>query len=204
MDDGIRNAGTNGCAPAGRADQLGDARDAERVGKPQHILDAMQAFARRDAAGEDVADEASAQPRRHRRDAPATRKDREIGRPVARLGRYREVVAAKQTPCEREALRRRRARRHRDDAVKIGIAGEDDVGAGEHQRLDPGVGPGAAQAAHERRRQQNVAEPAQRDHEDARLRRQVEAAHGGDTGASPGGEREPRSTRPPRMPTPNT
>ena len=204
MDDGIGDVGANGFAPAGRAHQLGDPRDAERVGKPQHLLDAMQARARRDAAGERIANEASAQPRGHRRDAPAARQDREIGRPVARLGRYREVVAPEQPPRERKALRRGWARRHHDDAVKIGIAGENDVRAGEHQRLDFRVGPGAAQAAHERRREQNVAEPAQRDHEDARLRRQVEAAHGGDTGARMAGEREPRSTRPPKTPTPNT
>ena len=202
MDHGVGNIRAHGVAPAGRADEFGDPRNAERIGEPQHVLDAMNALGDRDAAGEGGAKKRRAQTLGHRRNAPASGQHREIGRPVARLGRYGEVVAAKQPRSDGEALREIRPRRHHDDAVEIGIAGENALGAGEDERLDPRVGPGAPEAAHQRRREQDVAQPAQHDHEDARPRRKVEAVHDGDAGASAAGEREPRITRPPRTPTP--
>ena len=99
----------------------------------------------------------------------------EEGRPVAGLGRHREVVGRHSRAASARLCARARPRRHGDDAVEIGIAVEDAGGVGKHQRVDGGVRPGAAQAADQRRGQQHVAEPAQRDHQNARARRQLDA-----------------------------
>ncbi len=103
---------------------------------------------------------------------------REKSRAIAALGRDREVVALEQAQREREARHGAARGRHGDDAIEIGIAGENSGGVGEHQRVDPRRRIGAAEARDQRRCEQHVAEPAQRHHQNARTRRQASEASG--------------------------
>jgi hypothetical protein len=83
------------------------------------------------------------------------------------------------------------------DCVEIGIAAENAGGVGENQRVDACVRPGTPQTADQRRGQQNVAQPAQRDNQNARLGGKLDPRHGG--GAS-----RCLSAMPPATPTPIT
>ena len=65
----------------------------------------------------------------------------------------REIVSLATAVPRATASRRRRPRRHGDDAIDVRIALDDARGAGEHQHVDRGIGPGAPQAADKRRRQ---------------------------------------------------
>jgi hypothetical protein len=85
------------------------------------------------------------------------------GRPVAALRRDGEIVAAPKPAQQRNGLARAWPFRHRDDVRNVGIAGENALGSLEHQHVDRGVGIRARQAADQRRGEQHVAEPAQRD-----------------------------------------
>jgi len=88
-------------------------------------------------------------------------------------------------------------------AFDVRIAGEDSLRAGKDQNVDRGIGPGALEAADQRRGQQHVAEPAQRDDQDARVG--PEGDHGGSLVARAARlVSRARSTTPPAAPTPNT
>ncbi len=134
-------------------------------------------------------------------------RDRKERRAVARLGRNRKVVATEKLPREREAVACGWADRTGQYRIDIGIAGQDGRGVREHQRIDPRLRPGAAQAPDQRRRQQHVTQPTQRHHQDARPCRQIEPrAHVSTAGR--GAESRVASwrcnkTTPPATPTPN-
>jgi len=152
---------------ADRADDLRHAFDAERIGKLHDVLDVMDIRRHRRAAMKQRALEPAAELRSvHRGKAGvlSSGKDREQRRPVAGLGRDREVVALEQPQREPERL----PARHDDDPVDIRIALDDLPGAGQHQHVDRGARPRPPQAANQRGRQQQVADPAQRYHQDAR------------------------------------
>ena len=155
-----------------RADHLRHARDAERVGEPQHLLDAMHGrvgnrvsvkragldrAAERGSVGIDQAD------------VPAAREPRKQCRAVAGLGRNRQVISLEQLADQHQRVHGAAPRRQDDHAVDVRIAFDDAGGAGEHQNVDRRIGPRAPHAADQRRGQQHVAEPAQRDDQDARL-----------------------------------
>ena len=90
----------------------------------------------------------------------ATGQEGDQMRPVIGLGADRQVVAA---PGERQLAA---AGGHGQAVIEIEIAFEDRFGTLEHQRVDPGLRPGAAQAGDQRRAQQHVAESAHADDED--------------------------------------
>ena len=86
---------------AERGDHLGDARDAERIGEAQHLLDAVHALARHGAAVKQAALDPIARP--HHAGVGAAGDRGEQRRTVATLRRDREVVAIVQADGEREA-----------------------------------------------------------------------------------------------------
>ncbi len=96
-------------------------------------------------------------------------------RAVAGFGDHREIVAAPQTPHERRVLDEARPRRDRHDAPDIRIAFEHLAGSFGEQHVDRGALVAAGERANERRREQHVAEIAQRDDEDRFRRRHVGA-----------------------------
>jgi hypothetical protein len=100
------------------------------------------------------------------------------GGPVAALGRNRQVVALREPQREREALPRAGPLRHRHHPVDVRIAGQNPGGPFEHERVNDSVAIRAPQACGQRRGEKHVAEPAQRDHQDARSGRQIDRGHG--------------------------
>ena len=170
LSPGVNDAGLS----PGQTD-FRHARDADEVGEPQHLFDAVQLLhvgvlrlsTKRLSAPLTAGPSTSASPAC----VPAG-DQREESRPVAALGGDGEIVALPQLRHQLHALGDARPRRHGDDVVDVRIAGEDAVGALEHQHVDVGVGPGAAQAADQRRGEQQVADAAQAHHQDARPRRQ--------------------------------
>jgi len=90
------------------------------------------------------------------------------GGAITALSRNRDIVAPPESYEEACALRRRRPLRHADDAIDVRIAGENPCGIGKHEHVDAGIRPGPAQAADQRRRQQQVADATQRDDQDSR------------------------------------
>jgi hypothetical protein len=125
-------------------------------------------------------------------------------RPVAGLRRHREIVAPGEPQQQRDAFARARPLWHNNDAGKIRIARKNAFRPGEYQRLDRGGGKRPLDAANERRRQQDVAEPAQYDDEHAWMGRQPERFHGFAMRRAGGAQSRSRSTMPPATPTPNT
>ena len=155
--------------------QFGHARNAERVGKAQHLLDAMDVRHRRRAAIKDAGFDDVPEPGPVRVGQPGMGSSGEHGeecRAVARLGRNREVVALEQACHERERLGRCRPLRRADDMIDIGIAVDDAGRPRKCQHVDRGVGPGPPQAANERRGQQRVADAPQRYDQNAWLGRE--------------------------------
>jgi hypothetical protein len=104
---------------------------------------------------------------RHETDAAAPR-NQGTRRSVAGLRRHDEIVAAPQFANQGQGLARGRPLRHRDRCVDVGIAREHLLAAAERQ--DVQLGPRKAQPdrTNERRGQQHVAEPAERDDQNAR------------------------------------
>ena len=147
MDHRIGTGRQLACLGGARADQFWHARNAKRIGEPQHFLDPVQTGRGGDAARQQRLLHAAIEVRRHRRDAHAPGGDGEAGRPVAALRRDREIVAAEQPRTQGKRLRRRGLRRNGDDAVEIGIARKNSGGIGEDQRVDARLRPGAPQAA---------------------------------------------------------
>ena len=88
-------------------------------------------------------------------------------RPVAGLGRDRQVISFEQSRHEYGCLGNGRSHRRDDDAFDIGVAFDDAGGAGVRQYVDFRIGPGPPQAADQRCRQQRVANAPQRDHQNA-------------------------------------
>ena len=132
-----------------RADHLRHARDAERVGEPQHLLDLVDVRRHRRAAVKHRPLEPAAELRSVLRDqprVPPSRQKRKQRRPVAGLGRHREVVALEQLQRELQRL----PALHDDDPIDVRIALDDPPGSGQHQHVDrrtparPGAGCGSA------------------------------------------------------------
>jgi len=169
-----------------------------------HLFQAMSPGLGDDAARQRKLAQCAAQSAIDGADMATPGDERKRGRPVAALGRDREVVAPRKLEREREALQRGSAHRHGDDAVKIGIAVENAGGVIEHERVDRGQRPRRPDCGDERGRKQRIAEPAQCHHQDARVRRQCERRHGdGPTSLRDEGGGL-RSAKPPNTPTANT
>ena len=100
-------------------------------------------------------------------DTPTAGGESEDGRSISALCGYRDVVRAPQAPDQSQAFRRRRSLRHREDTVDVGVSGNNSRAAVEHQHVDFRPRPSATNAADHRRRQQQVADAAQRDDQDA-------------------------------------
>ena len=191
--------------PACRTHDFRYGGNAEQFGKAEHIAHAMLL---------PVDDIGSAQRQTlHRRrqsirfDGPGALPARDPGqqrRPVAALGGERNVVTPRQPAQQRKGFTCARTLRHGNDPGEIGIARQNSFRAGEHQRLDGSGRERALDAANERRRQQHVAEPAQRHHQHAGIARQGKRRHGFAPGDAAGGNWASRNTVPPTMPTPNT
>ena len=171
VGSGDRLRGLDHCRRTGH---LGHARDPERIGETQHLLDAVHARFCRHRPMQQAALNPVARP--HRTDMTAAGDKREQRRPVATLGRDREVVALEEARGERKRLQMRRPRRHGHDAGDVRIAVENAGSVREGEHVDARLRPGAAHAADERRCQKNVADPAQGDDENARPRRKRDRA----------------------------
>ena len=76
-----------------------------------------------------------------------------------------------------QRLRERRPFRHGQHAIDIRVAFEDALAAGKDQYVEAGARQALPQCAHQRRRQQNVAQPPQGDDQNSRPFRQIEMGH---------------------------
>ena len=124
-------------------------------------------------------------------DALPARRPGEQRRPVTALGGDREIVGPPELAQERETFAGARALRQRKDSADVGIALQDAFGAAEDQHIDCRVRPRMFQAADQRRREQHIAKPPQRDDQNARACGQRNHAD------------RSRSAIPPSTPTPN-
>ena len=186
-----------------RRDHLGHRRDAHRLCQVQHLAHPMGAGHGLDRlAQRETLHAACRVVSLDQADAAAPRRPGKQSRPVAALGGECKVVAAPHLAYESKRLDRRWPGRHRDDASDIRIAGKNSLRAGEHQHVDRGTRIGALQAADQRRRKQHIAEPAQRDDENARWNSH---RHGAPDVAPTEDEAARRlSAMPPTTPKPNT
>ena len=82
---------------------MSDPGDADGIDEAQHLLQAMQARLRRNAARQRTPPQRAAPAAVDRPDMPPPRNQRKGGRAVAALGRYREVVALEEPQRERKA-----------------------------------------------------------------------------------------------------
>ena len=103
----------------------------------------------------------------HQADPPPPSGKCQQRRTVSGLSRQCEVIAAGNASHQSQRLAGRRPRLRGHDRVDIGIALEDAFGAGIDQHLDPGLRKAMAQRAHQRRREQHIAQPPQRDDENS-------------------------------------
>ena len=188
-----------------RTDQTRRARNAERVGKLQYLLDTVNAPGIGNAAVSKARLSRPLNVDSTGAERAAAGNEREKSGAVAALGRNGEVVLAPKPRRQRKALARSRARRHRDNAVEIGISLQNAGRVGKHQGVDGGLRPSLAQAVDQRRRHQHIAQTPQRDDQNARLLGERDTV-GGNHGAAP---LDPfaalaLSAMPPATPTPTT
>jgi hypothetical protein len=106
-------------------------------------------------------------------DPETSRKQSKQRRPVARLRGHNEVISAKQPCGQGNRLAKRRPLRRRYHPVDVGIAAEHALAAAEYEHIQRSFWKTPADAADERRREQHIAEPAQRDDQYARPRRKI-------------------------------
>ena len=152
------------------ANQLRNARNVEGIGEPKILLDAVKLLRRGDGPMQCNALERACEPRigvRRYSDAPPAGGESKDRRTVSALGRYRNIVRAPKAPDQAQALHRRRPLRHCEDTVDVRVSGNNSRGVVEHQHVDLRLRPGAAHAADQRRRQQQIADAAQGDDQDA-------------------------------------
>ena len=171
VDDGVFAVERNGrglrrCG----ANQLRNARNVESIGKPKILLDAVKFLRCGDGSMQRYTFKRACKPWIgiccHPNTPPAGGES-EDGRSISALRRYRDVVRAPQAPDQSQAFRRRRSLPHREDTVDVRVSGNNSRGAVEHQHIDFRLRPSAVDAADHRRRQQQVADAAQRDDQDA-------------------------------------
>ena len=142
-----------------RANHLGYSRDAERVDKPKHLLDAVDARHVGHAAMKQAALDQMPEPgpgRVGQAGMGSAREHSKDGRPVAGLGRDRQMISLEQSRHECGGFGNRRSHRRDDDAIDIWVAFDDAGGAGIRQhvnvsrraRRDADCGSAASSAAH--------------------------------------------------------
>jgi hypothetical protein len=147
-----------------RGPRFRDARDVEHVGKAQHLLDTVKLVRGANAFLQDESLQHAREPGivvgRHAGTEWSGRKGEGRGAITALRGN-RDIVLPPEPRQESRALSECRTRWHGDDAIDVRIALNDSCGVGEHQRIDLGIGPRAAQTADQRRRQKEIADATQ-------------------------------------------
>jgi hypothetical protein len=152
------------------ADEFSDTRDVEDIGEAQHLLDSVKFVRGANAFLQDETFQHAREPgivvSRHA-GAERSRGKRECRGAVTALRGHRDIVLPPEMRTELGALRKCWPWRHGDDAVDVRIALNDPRGVGKDQHIDSRIGPRAAQAADQRRRQKQIADAAQGDDKDA-------------------------------------